>query len=404
MNTHLNPHRFPDGFVWGTATAAHQVEGGNWNSDWWDWEHAPGTPCAEPSHDACDHFHRYPQDIAMLAGLGFGSYRFSVEWARVEPEEGWFSRATLDHYRRVVSRCRDHGVEPVVTLHHFTSPRWVAAAGGWSSADTAARFERYAEQVAAALGDEVARWCTINEPNMVATIGYLVGQFPPGHQDRGERDRANEVFVDAHRRAAAAVRSRSAAPVGLTLAMQEMVAVADEGDTDGRAAAEGRVRRALGGLEDPFLEAARVDDYLGVQTYTRERFGPAGRLGGEDGVPLTQMGYEFWPEALAHCLRRAWTETDQTPLLVTENGISTTDDTERIEYVRRALLGVLACLADGIDVRGYTYWSLLDNFEWAYGYRPTFGLVAVDRTTQERTVKPSAQWLGAVARANALDA
>jgi beta-glucosidase len=156
------------------------------------------------------------------------------------------------------------------------------------------------------------------------------------------------------------------------------------------------------GWEDPFLEAARGDDFIGVQTYTRHRFGPAGMLAPEPGVPLTTMGYEVWPEALGATIRRAAAATGA-PVLVTENGIATDDDRQRIDFVRRALESVLDCLADGVDVRGYTYWSLLDNFEWAHGYRPTFGLVAVDRTTQIRTPKPSASWLGKVARANALD-
>ena len=155
--------------------------------------------------------------------------------------------------------------------------------------------------------------------------------------------------------------------------------------------------------QDVFLEAARGDDFMGVQTYTRLRYGPDGMRGPEPGVPTTQMGYEFWPEALEATIRRAWEVTQHVPLFVTENGIATTDDAERVAYVERALRGVLACLRDGIDVRGYIYWSLLDNFEWVFGYRPTFGLVAVDRATQQRTVKPSARWLGAVARANRLE-
>jgi beta-glucosidase len=395
----MSERRFPDGFSWGTATAAHQVEGGNWNNDWWVWEHAPGTPCAEPSGDACDQYHRYAEDIALLADLGFGSYRFSVEWSRIEPEPGEWSTAALDHYRRVVGCCRDHGVEPVVTLHHFTSPRWVAAMGGWTEPATAERFARLADRVGRHLGDEVGRWCTINEPNMVATMGYMLAVFPPGRQDRAERRAANDVFVAAHVAARDALKAVVTAPVGLTLAMQEMVAV---GDTDDElASASARVAHYLGGLEDPFLEVARDDDFIGVQTYTRQRVGPTGTLGNEDGVRTTIMGYEFWPEALEACVRRAWEETRHTPILVTENGIATTDDAERVEYVQRALDGVLACIGDGIDVGGYTYWSLLDNFEWAFGYGPTFGLIGVDRATQQRHVKPSARWLGDVARANA---
>ena len=383
---------FPEGFIWGTATAAHQVEGGNWNNDWWAWEHAPGTPCAEPSGDACDHLHRYPGDLALLAALGFASYRFSVEWSRVEPEAGEFSTAALGHYDRMVDECLGLGMEPVVTLHHFTNPRWVAGMGGWAEPDTAGRFGSFAGTVARRLGDRVSRFCTINEPNIVATIGYLAGIFPPGDQDPGRRDLAVRVLAAGHRQAVAAVRSASPARVGLTLALPEWVAV-DGGD---------EVLEAMRAPdEDPFFAATGGDDFIGVQTYTRNRVGPSGLLGPEQGVPTTLMGYEFWPEALEAAIRRAHTVTSL-PVLVTENGIAAADDTQRIEYVRRALEGVLRCLADGVPVQGYTYWSAFDNFEWALGYGPTFGLIAVDRATQERTVKPSARWLGEVARRNSL--
>jgi beta-glucosidase len=388
----IMPGRFPEGFIWGTATAAHQVEGGNWNNDWWAWEHAPGTPCAEPSGDACDHYHRYPADLALLAGLGFASYRFSVEWSRIEPEAGEFSAAALDHYDRVVDECLGLGMEPVVTLHHFTNPRWVAGRGGWAEPDTAGRFGRFAGRVAQRLGDRVSRFCTINEPNIVATIGYLAGIFPPGERDPARRELAVRVLAAGHRAAVAAVRSASPARVGLTLALPEWVAV------DG---GEDALEAMRAPDEDPFFAATGGDDFIGVQTYTRNRVGPSGLLGPEEGVPTTLMGYEFWPEALEAAIRRAHTATGL-PVLVTENGIAAADDTQRIEYVRRALEGVLRGLADGIPVQGYTYWSAFDNFEWALGYGPTFGLIAVDRATQERTVKPSARWLGEVARRNSL--
>jgi beta-glucosidase len=387
--------RFPAGFVWGTATAAHQVEGGNWNNDWWAWEHDPGAPCQEPSGDACDHWHRYPDDVRLCAALGFGAYRFSLEWSRIEPEEGEFSRVALDHYRRMCATCREHGLEPIVTFHHFTTPRWVAARGGWAAPETADRFARFCARAAGHLGDVMARACTLNEPNIVATMGYLQAIFPPGKRDPALRRRVNDVFVDAHRKAVDAIHGGpGSAPVGLTLAMSDNQAV------PGGEAARDRYRRDM---EDVFLEAARGDDFIGVQCYSRTRFGPDGMLGPEDGVRTTQMGYEFWPEALEATIRRAAALTGGVPVLVTENGIGTENDAERIEYVSRALPGVLACLADGIDVRGYVYWSLLDNFEWIFGYRPTFGLVAVDRETQERKPKPSAAWLGAIARANAFD-
>ena len=175
---------FPDGFLWGTATAAHQVEGGNWNNDWWMWEHDPQSPCVEPSGDTCDHFHRYPEDIKLLADLGFRTYRFSIEWSRVEPERNEWSRAALEHYRRVCATCHENGILPIVTFHHFTTPRWVAHHGGWEEPETADLFARYAERVTGHLGDLMPWACTFNEPNIVATMGYLAGVFPPGGATR----------------------------------------------------------------------------------------------------------------------------------------------------------------------------------------------------------------------------
>lgn len=385
---------FPRGFTWGTATAAHQVEGGNWNNDWWQWEHTPGSPCVEPSGDACDHYHKYKTDLTLLAELGFNAYRFSLEWSRIEPEDGEFSVAALDHYRRMCANCRERGLEPIVTFHHFTTPRWVVAHGGWTEPATADRFARFCARATKHLGDLIGRACTLNEPNIVATMGYAWGVFPPGKRDPELRKRANDVLIAAHRKAIDAIRSGpGSAPIGVTLALQEFLA--EPGGERARDA-----ERAV--WEDVYLEAARGDDFLGVQTYSCIRFDADGRVGAPPGARLTQMGWEFRPEALEATIRRAWELTGHVPILVTENGIATADDRERIEFVERALRGVLRCLDDRIDVRGYVYWSAMDNFEWAFGYRPTFGLVAVDRGTLARTEKPSARWLGGIARANAL--
>lgn len=385
---------FPEDFIWGTASAAHQVEGGNWNNDWWMWEHNPRSPCREPSGDAIDHYHRYPDDIALLADLGFGAYRFSVEWSRIEPEEGEFSKAALDHYRRMCEACRSHGILPVVTYHHFTTPRWVCHHGGWEEPTTADRFARFAEAVTRGLGDLPELVCTFNEPNIVSVAGYLAGTFPPGRRDVALRRAVNDVFIGAHAKAVEAVKSvRADVPVGMTLSMTDYQPV------DGGEEKVDRIRR---NMEDVFLEAARDDDFLGVQVYTRSLVGPDGARPVPDGVETTLMGYEFYPEALEACLRRAWDVTEATTLYVTENGIAAADDERRIEYVSRALEGVARCIGDGIEVLGYTYWTPFDNFEWAAGYEPTFGLVAVDRATLAREPRPSAAWLGSVARANRL--
>jgi beta-glucosidase len=382
--------RWPDHFIWGTATSAHQVEGANYNSDWWVWEHEPSSPCREPSGDACDHYHRYREDIELLARLGFNAYRFSIEWARIEPEPGEFSRAQLEHYRRMLGCCRDNGLLPVVTFHHFTSPRWIAGTGGWTEPATAERFARFSERAMSHLGDLMGIACTINEPNIVAEHGYEAGVFAPGRKEPAARDAANDVFVSAHRLAYEAIKATAPdVPVGLTLAMRDYQAV-----DGGEAMLESLRARA----EDLFLEAARGDDYVGVQTYSRELIGPGGRVEPAEGAEVTLMGYEFYPQALGATIRRATEVTNGVPVVVTENGIGTADDDRRIAYVSQALKEVRGCLDDGIDVRGYFYWSALDNFEWALGYEPTFGLIAVDRETHERSPKPSAVWIGDLAR------
>ncbi len=407
-------YTFPAGFLWGVAGAAHQIEGGNINCDSWVLEHIPGSPFVEPSGDACDHYHRYPEDIALIKSLGFNSYRFSIEWARIEPEEGEFSYAALDHYRRMLEACHASGLTPLVTYHHFTSPRWFAAKGGWEVLANADYFARYCERATAHLGDLIGAVCTLNEPNVGLLIQYM-GHMPSdeamlnapyrraaaravGSDDFAafpncRHAPARDTFLKAHRLAFDAIKAGPGSfPVGLTLAMVDHQAV------PGGEAARDAARAAI---DEPFLETARQDDFIGVQTYSRMRHGPEGVLPPEAGVPVTQMGYEFWPEALEGTIRYAHAFTGK-PVIVTENGIGTENDAERIEYVRRALRGVQHCLQDGLPVRGYCYWSVFDNFEWSQGYRPKFGLIAVDRVTQTRTLKPSAEWLGQIARANTL--
>ncbi len=387
---------FPEGFTWGTATAAHQIEGGNANNDWWDFEHRPDTVCAEPSGDACDSWERWTEDVDLVATLGLDNYRFSVEWSRIEPAEREISRAALDHYRRLCGTLRERGIDPVVTFHHFTTPRWLAAQGGWESGVAVERFGRFCDTVAGALGDVMSRACTINEPNVVAVMGFMAGMFPPGKTDKDLSRAVARNLIAGHRSAVEAIRGAApGVPVGLTLSMADYQLL-----PGGEAKLESRRHHS----EDVFLDATTGDDFLGVQVYSRNRIGPDGPAGAEPGVPVLDMGYEFYPASLGNCLRRAWDYTGgAVPLLVTENGIGTTDDAQRIDYVRQALEGVLEVIAEGIDVGGYTYWSLLDNFEWTLGYRPRFGLVTVDRTTFARTPKPSAAWLSSVAAANALD-
>lgn len=411
--------RFPDGFVWGTATAAHQVEGNNWTSDFWLLEHTPGTGFREPSGDACDQWHRYREDLSLLRALGFQAYRFSIEWAKIEPQEGHFSLAVLDHYRRVLACCLENGLTPFVTYQHFTAPRWVTTDGGWTDERTADRFARFCERATEHLGDLIGAACTINEPNTPILVSYALGLDGRGLEAFSESGlaeaarraavprerlqpflfanaaRTRDVMLLAHRKGREAIKARRRRefPIGVTLSMQDDQAV------PGGEARRDHVRAELYGA---FLEAAREDDFVGVQTYTRKRWARDGGLPNEEGVPTLIMGYEYWPEALEATVRYTASQV-QVPIHVTENGIGTDDDAQRIDYVRRALTGLARCIADGIDVRSYFYWSLLDNFEWLYGYAPRFGIVDVDRATQLRTPKPSAHFLGRIARTNALD-
>ena len=419
---------FPSDFLWGAATAAHQVEGDNTNSDWWAWEHKPHSTVAEPSGRACEHYTRYRDDIGLLAGLGLNTYRYSVEWARIEPTEGTYDEEQLDHYRDVTDAVLAAGLTPMVTLHHFTEPLWFAARGGWRAPDAADRFGRYCARVARHLEDRVKWWCTLNEPGNVAVGGYL-GLFgwPPGTGTLDACERASAGLQAAHRRATEAVKSQQAdARLGMTHGMQEW-----ESNLAGRAPML-RVRRML---EDEFLDAAGDDDFLGVQTYTRvpvvvpAALGPAAWLVSnvapirrrllppmmrraftemspttDEQMRRTDMGYEFRPEAIGATLRRAAARWPGKDLVVTEHGIATNDDSERIEFIERGLHTVADTVDAGLPVRGYVYWSLLDNFEWAHGYRTRFGLIDVDRTTMQRNVRGSARYLGEIARAGTLRA
>jgi beta-glucosidase len=403
---------FPRGFLWGAATAAHQVEGNNINSDLWVLEHVQPTVFAEPSLDACDHHSHFREDIKLLAGLGLNTYRFSVEWARIEPERGHYSAAALEHYRRMLAACHEHGVTPMVTLYHFSSPRWFAAVGGWETPAAPELFIRYCERVAKHLGDLMAFATTFNEPNLPALLRWLpVAEIPflkvrrmakmaarAVGSDRfgcfffGDPGKLLERMTEAHCGALRAMKSGPGSyAVGVSIALQDEQPVGVDSGRD----------RKCAEAYDPWLSAAASGDFLGVQAYTRCRVGKKFDAGPEPGVELTQMGYEFWPDALEACVRYAAGHVS-CPIYVTENGVATEDDAQRVEYIQRALAGVLKCAADKIDVRGYIHWSLLDNFEWVMGYRPKFGLIAVDRATQKRHIKPSARYLGEIARQNRL--
>ena len=385
---------FPEGFLWGAATAAHQVEGGNVNNDHWEMEHAPHSPFAEPSGDACDSFSRWPEDLDLVAGAGLTAYRFSLEWSRIEPEEGEFSRAALDHYRRVLDGCRDRGLAPLVTLVHFTQPRWLLHDGGWTGPETGDRIARFAEFALPLLAD-AEYVCTINEPNLMAAQPVMGAMAMRGEPIKGlprPDQQVAEALLGLHGRTMDVLRGNVRA-AGMTLVGREHIA---------EPGGEERLREERAAFEDQFLEVARDDDFVGLQVYTAARFDADGLVAPAPELQTLAHGMERRPQALGAAVARAAEVLPGMPLVVTENGIATADDDDRIAFTTDALTSLAAAIEGGADVRGYVHWSLLDNFEWMLGYRPTFGLVAVDRQTFARTPKPSLAWLGEVARRNGL--
>ena len=386
MSTHQS--RLARGFSWGTSTSAYQIEGGGDNTDWWRFERLPGSPAVEVCADACDSWNRYEEDLDLIVGLGLDSFRLSLEWARIEPSQGVFSDLAISHYRDVLEGCRARGIQSVVTLHHFTLPLWVADAGGFENPEIATWLRTYAQVVGRELGHLIDVACTINEPNIVAIMGYLTAMFPPQVSSWERFVAVNQVMRECHAAMRAALRGVAPnLPIGLPLSMQEYEALPG---------GEALVESLRHEMEDEYLRCVGEDDYLGVQCYTKLTIGPDGLVVPTQGE-LTQMGYLFWPQSVEYTVRRAAQFTD-IPIIVTENGIGTDDDKQRIRYLDQALEGLRRTLADGIDVRGYFQWSLLDNFEWTLGYAPKFGIVAVDRTTFERTPKASAQWFADASR------
>jgi beta-glucosidase len=406
-----HPRALPAQFLWGTAISAHQSEGNNINSDAWVAENVTPTLFRERSGDACDSYHRYAEDISIAARLGFNCYRFGIEWARIEPSEGAFSNAELDHYARVLEGCTSHGLKPVVTFNHFTTPIWFAARGGFEVADSPDLFARYCRRAAEHLGGLMHLATTFNEANIQLLLQVMPGMtaaLPAARAMIAAAARATgsprfsrlayadpavvtPLMQEAHRKGYDAIKAaRPDLPVGLTLTTQDIQPLGPDS-----LAATYRER-----LYGDWVQVARSHaDFIGVQAYTRILVDATGPVPAPSGAETTAAGYEFYPQALANTIRWAHQAIGK-PIYVTESGIATDDDRRRIAFIDQALAGVRECIDEGIAVHSYLYWSLLDNFEWTSGYGVHFGLVAVDRRTFARTPKPSAFHLGAIARAN----
>ncbi|HSQ61440.1 MAG TPA: family 1 glycosylhydrolase, partial [Acidobacteriota bacterium] len=411
----------PSPFLWGVGTSAHQVEGGNDRNDWWDWERRPGAiHGGARSGDACLHWERFESDLDLVRALGLNAYRFSVEWSRLEPEPGAYDDAALAHYRAVASACRARGLEPVVTLHHFTNPRWFAAAGGWETPANLPGFARFARWAGAGLGDLVDRWITVNEPEVLGFYGYDSGIWPPGVTDRARALVVIANLLEAHALAAHALRDADrqdadgdgkAAIVGAAKhwvlleprrawhPLDRLAASAQH-----RVFNEAVVRALAGGPIDFSIPGVRpvrrrVDalagssDFLGVNYYTRWMVSLAGRDArvAKRGAPVNDLGWEIHPEGLERALDAC--RAFGLPMIVTECGIADASDRARPDFIRATLASLDRARAAGADVRGFFHWSLMDNFEWADGHLGRFGLYAVDCEHPEslRRERPSAR-------------
>jgi beta-glucosidase len=392
----------PEGFLWGAAISAHQSEGNNVNSDSWLLEHLPETVYKEPSGDACDSYHRYEQDFAIARSIGLNCYRFGIEWARIEPEPGKFSQAALDHYAQVLASCRAHGLLPVVSYNHFTVPRWFAMRGGWEAADSPELFARYCDHATRALGGQIGMASPFNEANIQLLVKVLRGTTTAEYKALrtnmiaaaaratnsphfssvlfADPDRIDANLLAAHAQAYQAIKAGPGDfPVGVTLTTQPVEPVGD-----------GSIAQQFEDtLYGGWWDAVNASDFIGVQAYFRFRIDARGIVANPPGTELTGAGYEYYPPALGGAIRLAARKTNK-PIHVTESGIGTDDDTRRIAWLDACIAEVERCRAEGIDVKSFIYWSLLDNFEWTQGYGQRFGLVSVDRNSFIRQLKPSA--------------
>lgn len=423
---------FPQGFLWGAATSSHQIEGGNVANDWHEWEQKGRT--TDPSGRACDSYERYEEDLELARSLGHSAHRFSIEWSRIQPAEDRWDDEAVRHYQQVIKAIRTRGMEPVVTLHHFTIPAWLAKQGGWECSKAPEYFAAYTRVMVRALGPDIRFWITFNELNVMAYKGFLEGDWPPGKHSLHAIWKASRHLVQAASRSYEAIHAeyQKHAWPACRVGVAHHLLCTDPSDpskaSDRRAAARRKffnndffLRLLAADPHDWLVILAgcsgkrRAFDFIGVNYYFREiiRSLPKGkfweRLIGE--VDRTHpeyargdkndLGWAIYPEGLRRTAIDAY-RAYRVPLFVTENGICTHDEEQRARFIQDHLAALHCAMREGVEVIGYLYWSLLDNFEWSIGYSPKFGLIAVDPQTLNRTPKTSAEKYARICRANRL--
>ncbi len=402
------PLAFPKGFLWGAATSAHQVEGGNTLNDWWRWEQKKGKiKNGDRSGKACDHYHRYEEDFDIAKKLHHNAHRLSIEWSRIEPQEGQWDMGEVEHYRQVLLALKKRGIETMVTLHHFTNPAWLADRGGWLNKDTPVQFARYAEFVAAHLGEHVDYWCTINEPVVYSIMSYAVGEWPPQVKSNWKALRVLRGLAKAHKLAYKEIqvemkKIHRKSRIGIA---KNMIDISAYGN---RLVDYLYVRLSELFWNDLFFRwTQRTHDYIGINYYFHQRVRRK-RGGGfifvdvrkEEGRESSDLGWELYAPGLFEVLMRV--KKYKLPVYVTENGIATVNDDKRSRFLVAHVKEIYHAAQAGVKVKGYFHWSLLDNFEWDKGFEPRFGLVEVNYGNFKRTIRDSAFVYAKIAENNAI--
>lgn len=414
--------KFPQSFKWGVATAAHQVEGNNIHSDWWEWEKLPGkVKNNEHSGIACDHWGRFEEDLELMKDLGINSYRMTIEWAKIEPRPGEIDPIALQHYRKVLKLLFDAKIEPMITLHHFTSPKWFRDQGGWEWSEAPKRFADYAKYIYREIATEVRDFVTVNEPMVHLGGGYIMGLTPPGKKSFTDLKAPLVGMIRAHALAYQALHQEARAfgrtvrvgmahhyrifdpktswnPLDRLLANQISTAF---NWTILNALEVGTVVMKLPGLVsivERIPEAKNTQDFLGINYYTRDLISMGVREGKlapspstKPGRPVNDLGWEIYPKGFYRVLLEISKHIPKKPIIITENGIADRADKYRAEFIDSHLQVVERAIEKGILVEGYYHWSLMDNFEWIEGYEPRFGLYEIDYSNLARKARPSVE-------------
>lgn len=396
--------KFPEGFLWGAATSAHQVEGGNTKNDWWEWE-ATHLPEHMRSGKAANQYHLFEKDFELVQNLGHNAHRLSIEWSRIEPEEGIFDEREIEHYVKVLASLKEKGLKVMLTLHHFTSPAWFAEKGGWENLQAPFYFERFVQKIIPYIQPYVDLWITINEPGVLVWGGYIEAKWPPQKKSWISAFKATWTLAQAHKKAYKTIHK---------LLPNTQVGIAHNVSTftpfHKHSILENITTWFLDILTNHFfyyLSGRNNHDFLGLNYYLNQYLSFNGEARFPQIVDVTttkkeisDMGWEIYPEGIFDVLMDF--SDYHLPIYITENGLASTNDDRRVRFLISYLKEIYHAISSGAHVRGYFHWSLIDNFEWSDGFDPRFGLVEVNYQTQKRTPRPSAYVYKEIAQENAI--